>query len=382
MDVALAQCTQYDFDACLAALRAVIEPLDGLGWVRPGMRVAVKANLVTMLKPEAAATTHPVLLCALAELLRERGATAVIGDSPGGIYTAAYLAGVYRVTGVGAAQQYGAVLNQDFSQAEASCPDAAVMKTFQYTAWLDGCDGIIDFCKLKSHGMMCMSAATKNLFGTIPGTLKPEYHFRYPNHRDFADMIVDLAEYWKPRLSIVDAVVGMEGNGPTAGTPKQIGCLIAGTSTHKVDLVCAKILGLEREQVPTLQAALERGLIPETVEELEIAGDPNQYIVPDFERIETKRGILFQDNFHGLLGKIATPFMKRFIASRPQVHKPECIGCKKCAEICPAKAIVMKNRKPKIDRKACIRCFCCQEFCPKGAMKVARPPLARKLNHK
>ena len=382
MDVALAQCTQYDFDACLAALRAVIEPLDGLGWVRPGMRVAVKANLVTMLKPEAAATTHPVLLCALAELLRERGATAVIGDSPGGIYTAAYLAGVYRVTGVGAAQQYGAVLNQDFSQAETSCPDAAVMKTFQYTAWLDGCDGIIDFCKLKSHGMMCMSAATKNLFGTIPGTLKPEYHFRYPNHRDFADMIVDLAEYWKPRLSIVDAVVGMEGNGPTAGTPKQIGCLIAGTSTHKVDLVCAKILGLEREQVPTLQAALERGLIPETVEELEIAGDPNQYIVPDFERIETKRGILFQDNFHGLLGKIATPFMKRFIASRPQVHKPECIGCKKCAEICPAKAIVMKKRKPKINRKACIRCFCCQEFCPKGAMKVARPPLARMLNHK
>ena len=382
MDVAIVRCTQYDFDTCLAALRAVLDPLDGLGWVKPGMKVAVKANLVTMLKPETAATTHPVLLCALAELLRERGATAVIGDSPGGIYTAAYLSGVYRVTGVGAAEQYGAVLNQDFSQAEAEYPDAMVMKSFQYTAWLDGCDGIIDFCKLKSHGMMCMSAAVKNLFGTIPGTIKPEYHFRYPNHTDFARMLVDLAEYWKPRLCIVDAVVGMEGNGPTAGTPKQIGCLIAGMSAHRVDLVCARILSLERGSVPTLQAALERGLIPETVEDLEIAGDLASFIVPDFERIETKRGVLFQDDFHGPLGKLLSPFMLRHIASRPQVHKPECIGCKKCAEICPAKAITMKKKKPSIDRSACIRCFCCQEFCPKGAMKVARPPLARLLNHK
>ena len=380
MDVSVVKCTQYDYDVCLRALRRVLEPIDGLGWVKPGMRIAVKANLVTMLRPETAATTHPVLLCALAELLRERGATAVIGDSPGGIYTAAYLAGVYRVTGVAAAEQYGAVLNQDFSQARAENPDARVMKSFQYTAWLDRCDGIINFCKLKSHGMMSMSAAAKNLFGTIPGTMKPEYHFLYPNHMDFARMIVDLAEYWKPQLTIVDAVVGMEGNGPTAGTPKPIGCLIAGKSIHKIDLVCARILGLERSDVPTLQAALERGLIPETAEELETYGDPDDFIVPDFRRIETKNGVLFQDSFPGPLKKIATPFMKRFIASRPQVEKPSCIGCKKCAEICPAKAIVMKNRRPKIDRKTCIRCFCCQEFCPKGAMKVSRPPLAKLLN--
>ena len=380
MDVSVVKCAQYDFEACLQALRDVLAPLDGLGWVRPGMRIAVKANLVSMLKPEAAATTHPALLCALAELLRERGAVAVIGDSPGGLYNAAYLAGVYRATGVAAAEQYGAELNQDFSQAKTENPEAAVMKSFQYTAWLDHCDGIIDFCKLKSHGMMGMSAATKNLFGTIPGTMKPEYHFRYPNHMDFARMIVDLAEYWKPRLTIVDAVVGMEGNGPTAGTPRHIGCLIAGTSTHRVDLVCARIIGLEPSAVPTLQAALERGLIPESIETLDISGDPDAFAVPDFERIESRNGILFQDSFHGPLGRIATPFMLRHIASRPQVHKPECVGCRKCAEICPAGAIVMRRQKPKIDRKICIRCFCCQEFCPKGAMKVARPPLARLFN--
>ncbi len=380
MDVAIVPCQSYDHAACLSALREVLSPFGGLNWVEPGMKIAVKANLVSMIKPEAAATTHPALLCALTELLRERGAEVIVGDSPGGLYTAAYVGAVYRGTGVTAVEKYGARLNQDFSQAMGEMPDAVVMKTFQYTAWLDRCDAIIDFCKLKSHGMMAMSAAVKNLFGTIPGTMKPEYHFRFPNARDFAHMIVDLAEYWKPRLSIVDAVVGMEGNGPTAGAPKPIGCLLAGENPHKVDLACAGVLGIERSEIPTLEAALERGLIPESVQQLEIAGDLSAFRVPDFQKIETKNGILFQDDFHGPLGRLLSPFLRRFIASRPQVHKSECIGCRKCAEICPAKAIEMRSSRPRIDRGACIRCFCCQEFCPRGAMKVTRPPLARLLN--
>ncbi len=380
MDVSIVPCQTYDFDACRAALQRALTPFGGLDWVQPGMKIAVKANLVSMMKPEAAATTHPALLCALADLLRERGAETIIGDSPGGLYNAAYVGAVYRSTGVAAAEAYGARLNQDFSQAKSEYPDALVLKSFQYTAWLDRCDAIIDFCKLKSHGMMAMSACAKNLFGTIPGTLKPEYHFRFSNAEDFARMIVDLAEYWKPRLCIVDAVVGMEGNGPTAGTPKKIGCLLAGESAHKVDLACASILGIERSEIPTLEAALERGLIPESVQDLEIDGALASFIVPDFKKIETKNRILFQDDFHNPLGRLLSPFLLRTIASRPQVCKSECIGCKKCAEICPAKAITMRSRKPRIRRKKCIRCFCCQEFCPRGAMKVVRPPLARFLN--
>ena len=380
MDVAIVPCRTYDRESCLAALQAVLEPFGGLAWVQSGMKIAVKANLVSIMAPEAAATTHPALLCALTELLKERGAEVIIGDSPGGLYTPKHVNAVYRGTGAVEAEKYGARLNQDFSQAAGEMPEAAVMKTFQYTAWLDGCDAVIDFCKLKSHGMMAMSAAAKNMFGTIPGTMKPEYHFRFPNARDFADMIVDLAEYWKPRLSIVDAVVGMEGNGPTAGTPRAIGCLLAGESPHKVDLACASVLGIARSEIPTLEAARARGLIPDSVQDLEIAGDINAFLVPDFQKIETKNGILFQDNFHTPLGRFLSPFMMRHIASRPQVCSPECIGCQKCAQVCPAKAIGMRRGKPKIDRRLCIRCFCCQEFCPRGAMKVVRPPLARLLN--
>ena len=92
---------------------------------------------------------------------------------------------------------------------------------------MQNADYIIDFCKLKTHGMVGLSCAVKNMFGCVPGTNKPEYHYRFPGEADFSDMLIDLNEYAKPVLSIVDAVVGMEGNGPTNGTPRFVGAVIA-----------------------------------------------------------------------------------------------------------------------------------------------------------
>ena len=185
--VSVVSCRSYDPAECRRALADVLAPLGGLDFVSPGMTVGIKANLVSFMKPEAAATTHPVLLTALTEMLVERGAKVIIGDSPGGLYTAAYVGSVYHATGMHEAEKAGAILNDDFSQAEAVYPEARAAKTFTYTAWLDGCDAIIDFCKLKSHGMMGMSCAVKNLFGAVPGTMKPELHYKYPRAEDFAN---------------------------------------------------------------------------------------------------------------------------------------------------------------------------------------------------
>ena len=255
-DVSVAACGTYAPADCRRALEEVLEPLGGLAWVKPGMRVAVKANLVAGMAPERAATTHPALLLALTQLLRERGAHVVIGDSPGGLYTAAFVEKIYKAAGLYPVEAAGAELNRNFAQAQAVFPQAYVAKTFCYTQYLTEADAVINFCKLKSHGMMGMSAAVKNLFGAIPGTLKPEYHFRYPDPRDFARMLVDLNAYFRPVLHIVDAVMAMEGNGPTQGTPRPMGALLASQSSHQLDLACAWLIGLERSRVPTLEAAL------------------------------------------------------------------------------------------------------------------------------
>lgn len=368
--ITIAACADYSPDLCERALRDALAPIGGLDWVKPGMTVGIKANLISMMKPDTAATTHPALLCALVKLIGEKGATAVVGDSPGGPYVRTYLSRVYAATGVRAVEAFGGRLNEDFTHRTASFPAAAKMKKFEYTAWLDSCDGIINFSKLKTHGMMGMSAAVKNMFGAIPGTRKPELHYVYPDARDFADMLVDINEYLKPRLSIVDAVVGMEGNGPTMGAPRKIGCVIAGASPYEVDMACAKIIRISTQDAPTLAAARDRGLAPA---EIELVGDIARFALPDFVLAPRHDVVFFK-------GKLLGSAMSVFLQSKPALAKRDCIGCGKCREVCPASAIVMRRKLPVIDRKACIRCFCCQELCPKGAMVVHRPLAARLLS--
>lgn len=373
MDVSIVRCADYGEETCERALREVLVPFGGLDWVRPGMRVVIKANLVSAMKPEKAATTHPALLAALTRMLRERGANVVIGDSPGGTFAAPHLNAVYRVCGLSEAEAAGAELNRDFSQKEADLPEAHTAKHITYTGYLDGADAIISFCKLKSHGMLSLSAATKNLFGAIPGIIKPEYHYRYPDPMDFADMLIDLNEFFLPKLYLVDAVQTMEGNGPTAGTPKYMGALLAGTNPHKIDLLCAKLIGLEAKNVPTLRAAQERGLTPASAEELEISGDAEEFVCKDFVTVQKGTGTDFGAQKGKLLGAAA----KTVLRARPKLKRSRCVGCGVCRDTCPAHAIVIEKGKAKIDRRACIRCFCCQEFCPKGAMRVHRTWVAR-----
>lgn len=373
MDVSIVRCADYGEETCERALREVLVPFGGLDWVRSGMRVVIKANLVSAMKPEKAATTHPALLAALTRMLRERGANVVIGDSPGGTFAAPHLNAVYRVCGLSEAEAAGAELNRDFSQKEADLPEAHTAKHITYTGYLDGADAIISFCKLKSHGMLSLSAATKNLFGAIPGIIKPEYHYRYPDPMDFADMLIDLNEFFRPRLYLVDAVQTMEGNGPTAGTPKYMGALLAGTNPHKIDLLCAKLIGLEAKNVPTLRAAQERGLTPASAEKLEISGDAEEFVCKDFVTVQKGTGTDFGAQKGKLLGAAA----KTVLRARPKLKRSRCVGCGVCRDTCPAHAIVIEKGKAKIDRRACIRCFCCQEFCPKGAMRVHRTWVAR-----
>ena len=343
--------------------------------------VGIKVNLVSPMAPEKAGTTHPSLLRALCGILTEQGCDVIIGDSPGGIYTEGYLGMVYHSCGLEELEKMGdpdrgigsVRLNRNFNVSKAAFPEAVSLKNFEYTSWLDDCDVLINFAKLKTHAMLTMTCAVKNLFGTIPGTQKPECHMRFPEITAFADVMVDLNEYFRPVLSIVDAVVGMEGNGPTSGTPRGIGYLLASRNPYCLDMICADLIGLTRENVQTLQQAYVRKLGPAAPEEVCIltpegmTWDREERRIRDYRLVSKPRTITFGG---GPLGALITGVLKTAVGTRPQVTAKECIGCGKCGNICPAHAIQMKERLPKIDRNLCIHCFCCQEFCPAGAMKV------------
>lgn len=377
-NVSIVSLDEYTLKKATFALEKLLEPFGGLEWVKSGMKIIIKANLVMKKSPSAAATTHPILIEALSKMLVQKGATVIIGDSPGGVYTLPYLSLIYNSTGMSAIENKdsGILLNRNFEVGEARYDEAKVLKAFQYTKYLDEADAIINFCKLKTHGMMAYSGACKNLFGAIPGTRKPEYHYHYPNHSDFANILVDLVEYFKPTLHIADAVYGMEGNGPTAGTPRFIGALLASKNPHSLDVAGAYIMGLKCEDVPTLQKAVERNLTVDNVSKLNIHGDIESFVISDYKTVDTRK--VTQIRRHG---KFVNKAMETLLNHRPVLKYPQkCVGCGECFKTCPANAIVMQDKKPVINKKACIRCFCCQEFCPVGALAVHRSVAARILS--
>lgn len=375
--VVVTACPDYSEEHARAAVCRALEKWPGLSRIRSGVRVAVKVNLVTGASPKKAVTTHPQLVTELCRQLILRGAEVTVGDSPGGLFTREALRRVYRESGMEQIEQTGAKLNDDIETEDVTFPGAAAAHVFSCTSWLRKADVVINFAKLKSHGMMRLTASVKNLFGAVPGTTKPEYHMRFPNETAFANMLIDLNEALHPDLDLVDAVVCMEGNGPTAGSPRPLGLVLSSENPYNLDMVCAELIGLRAEDVPTIRCAAGRGLGPSGLQEVEISGErPEQWKLTDFRQADGVR-VTFTGN--GVFGRLQEAVFRSAMQQVPKVHPAECVGCGKCFNVCPARAITMVKGKPKIDRKRCIRCFCCQEFCPKGAMKVHRTALARLL---
>jgi len=377
--VCILKCENYNEVNVRIALLELLKSLNAQEFIKEGVKVGIKVNLLSAAKPEKAVTTNPVMVAELCKIIREMGAEAVIGDSPGGPFNQIALKSTYLASKMTESEKYGAKLNMNFEQKDAFFSDAVNAKSFKYTAWLDNVDVIINFAKLKTHGMMGMTACVKNLFGTIPGTIKPEYHLRFPTEEKFADMLIDLNEYFKPCLNIVDAVIGMEGNGPGSGDPRFIGAVIGGRNPYCVDMVCAEIIGASFDSLPTVTQAIKRDLCPKNIEGIDILGDIEKFKVPDFKLVRKHKNLEFFDD-DGFIKKALRTLMKNAMDSKPEVKNNICIGCGKCKDVCPANAISMKDKKPYIDRKSCIKCFCCQEFCPKGAITVHKSFIANMLS--
>ncbi len=121
-------------------------------------------------------------------------------------------------------------------------------------------DKVISVSKLKTHGMMRFTGAVKNMFGTIPGLIKAEYHFKMPGVEEFSDMLVDVCYNANPVLSFMDGIVGMEGAGPSAGDPRHVGVILTSASPYALDLAATYIVGMEGQSVPTVERSIERGL--------------------------------------------------------------------------------------------------------------------------
>ncbi|MBC8532546.1 DUF362 domain-containing protein [Yeguia hominis] len=367
--VFLSRCPSYDWETVSGQIETMFAALELERLVKPGMRVAVKPNLVMRASPDAAVTTHPVVTAAVCRWLSGRGAKVFVAESAGGMYTPALMHAIYAGCGYReAANLYGFSLNEDFSQGVLPSPDGKKCTSFPVITPLLEADLIVDIAKLKSHCMTMFSGAVKNMFGAVPGLLKPEFHCRFPDKQEFAEMLVDLCTALKPRICVMDGIVGMEGNGPSGGTPRPMQILAAAENPFALDVVCAELIGMHAKDIPMLRAGMARGVCPQDVEQIEILGEPRSALdQKSFRMPESK-----PSNFVSYLPKAFRPAAEKLLTPVPKIRKRACVGCGKCAESCPQHTIRMVDHKAVIDYRSCIRCYCCQEMCPKHVIAIQR----------
>jgi uncharacterized protein (DUF362 family)/Pyruvate/2-oxoacid:ferredoxin oxidoreductase delta subunit len=374
-DVSIVKCADYQHERVKNAVRESLDLLGGIGsFVKPGARVLLKVSLLMKRKPEKATTTHPAVVRAVAELVREAGGRALIGDSPGGyhFYTRATLASVYETCGMReAAELSGAELNYDTEAIDVPFPDGRIVKMVKTIKPVLDADLIISIPKLKTHMMTVYSGAVKNMFGVIPGSYKAEYHLRFEDTGDFADLLIDLCRLTKPGLTVMDAVVGMEGYGPTAGSPRAVGLVISSPDPFALDAAAVRLIGLDPRRVPTIVRAEQRGLCTPDMSGVRVLGQRIEDVaVPDFEKPTVKVAFNYYSLF---LPRWLKRRLDKVIKPKPVFDHEICIGCGMCAKGCPPRIIEMTDGKPVVDLAGCIRCFCCSELCAHGAVRIVRP---------
>lgn len=372
LPIAVQHCSSYEHQEVATSVQALINFLGGIAkFIKPGQNVAIKPNLIAKKKPEDAATTHPTLVEAVVKLVQQAGGKPFIVDSPGGPSNKGLLNGVYRATGMsGVAQRTGCGLSLDTTELVIAHPRGKVTKQLSILKVLAEADLIIGLPKLKTHCMTQYTGAIKLMYGAIPGLKKAEYHFNMQRLEQFSDLLIDINTLLPTTLTIMDAVVGMEGDGPTAGSPRKTGLLLASTSPYAMDYICSGLIGINPLSLPVLRLAKERNLLPEPAQ-LQLIGDPLPEIKPPF-KLPNHRQVDFDipSPLKGIIGKLQP---------KP-VFSPElCIGCGECHRCCPANAIEMVDNQPKLKHKECIRCFCCQELCPHHAVSVHQNWLGKKL---
>ncbi len=367
---ALIRCHDYDPGSVRKALRDGLELLDSPErFIRPGDQILLKPNMLSAKEPEQAVTTHPEIIAAVGEMVLDCRGKIILGDSPGGI--ARNIGKYWQKTGI---EQVAKRLNIEPVSFEESgtrsfkTPGGFVNIS---TIALDA-DGIINLPKLKTHLLTLMTGAVKNMFGTIPGYRKGFLHSLAPDPDEFAKFVFNTYLQVVPELNVLDAVVGMEGNGPSSGKPRHIGALLISEDALALDSIAAKIIGFKIEELPVFRAAAEAGFWDWNNDNSEILGsDIDEFIIPDFVPPDVSK-----------LERIP-PFiknnLKKLLWIRPKANPENCTSCSICVDSCPVDAMKMVKELPRIDYEVCIKCGCCDEVCPDDAIYQQMSLLAKLL---
>ena len=345
--------------AAYAACRAAVDSAFELFPLRlTGKKILIKPNVLRRAAPEEAVTTHPAVVRAVVErVLKSKPGALWVGDNPG---VAGYgnNEDCFRATGLkeAAGEHYVNISDRSVGVPFAPAADGNI----QVSSAVLEADIVISVPKFKTHGLTILSGAIKNSYGILPGALKGLLHQRAGNPGAFQRMVLDVFKLRVPDLFIMDAILGMQGNGPASKDLRHIGLIMASDNAVAIDAVMARMVELAPRDLPVLALAAEQGLGSFEKDDISIDGE--------FKPLHDFRLPLMPESGYAATG--TQHFIDRAVAVSPVVHSELCTRCGECAEICPANALTVEVELPRVALDKCIKCYCCQELCPQNAIQL------------
>jgi uncharacterized protein (DUF362 family)/Pyruvate/2-oxoacid:ferredoxin oxidoreductase delta subunit len=374
VSVSVLRCKSYQHQRIEASVRKAIDLLGGIqAFVAPGESVLIKPNLLANKTKDKAVNTDPGVVRAVARIVIGAGGKPFIGDSPG-IGSARKNA---DRCGIGHVAEELGIPIVEFDESV----DVGKTKEGQFPLEVAAAalkaEKIINLPKLKTHGQMLMTLGVKNMFGCVIGKRKIQWHFKAGvNRAAFARMLVEIHRTLSPQLTLIDGVVGMEGNGPGSGAPRQFGLIAASADAVALDAVVMHLMGLEPLRLPTLSEADKMGVGVTSMSEISLLGDPVEKLRVDRLRLPESADLEW-----GIPDFLIGP-VKNSLTAFPEPDQKICNLCRVCLEACPQEAISVERNRLNLNTRNCIRCFCCQELCPQGAMKTRQGWLLRLVKSK
>ncbi len=359
--VSIVKCKTYNDRELSLSVRRVFELLGGISsFIRKGERVLIKPNMLSGKPAEFGVNTHIEIIRAVVRLVKGCGAFPLIGDNPGGSLTSKE---AYASSGI-------STLSQEEGIEFLEVNNVKLSRGIPMASYFFECDKIISLPKMKTHSLMGLTGAIKNMYGAVSGLNKTELHKAFPRPEEFANVLVDVFKEVKPHLVLMDAVVAMDGNGPSAGRLKNVGLLIGGEDSVAIDTIFSHLIGMDPLSLLTTKEAYRRGLGQADLKKIDLVGEKiEKGLIKDFDLPKSKAFM-----------KLPNPVLKRiagFVKFRPYIEEGLCKRCMLCVKTCPVSAITVDKRISNIDHKKCIRCMCCHEVCPHRAIELKRGMLAR-----
>ncbi len=276
VSVSLLKATRYDVDDLEQKIRNLLAPLGGMeAYVKPGQRVLLKPNLLTGSRPTKECTTRPEVVYCVAKLVQEIGGHPFLGDSPA--FGSAH--GVAKANGL---LQWAKKLNMPIVELHGKRYQLGQNSNLLLSKEAMEADVVINLPKVKSHVQLTLTLGVKNLFGCVPGKMKAWWHMEAGKDcQRFAQMLVETAQAIDPDLTILDGIIGHEGNGPSGGEPRQLGVLGASANVYALDRAMVDVLQVNPSKIPTVAASQRLGLCPENIDF--VLQSPSELCIDDWQ---------------------------------------------------------------------------------------------------